>query len=509
MTTITYTTFDIVGFIEKNPLSRLDFEYQNALINKIKSVFNEEEQQLFVTSFYCYLNYNPTTDFVIDFEDAWKWCGFTRKDNAKRILEKYFIENIDYKVETITPPIGGVIKERGGAHRKEKITLNIRTFKKYCLKSDTEKSNEIHNYYIKLEEILHETLLEQTDELRLQLENKENDLNLKDNKIEELRIQNKSLSKYVVKKFGSRYNIGNCVYLITSSEIKGKFKVGVTKNVNVRLSSLSTGSPYYFEILGLFYTEFHFLLEQTIKEIFGKNRISVSCEWYELDSIVKMKEFISNTIQTYDDFKINSNIHILDELEENNTLSIKDNNKACLECNQIFSLKFFFCVDKNNKIFDDKCISCYEKDHGDSKQCRKCSKIKRKIEFVVDRSKEDGLKYECKDCKYERNNKKKEEVKLLYPNLGKIQCETCSFFKDVKMFYKTTENGIREYCKQCYCDKYGKSKQCFTCKEIKLESEFSKKSASTDGLECYCKTCRKQSRDDEKVKKNNNNIICK
>lgn len=176
MTSVIYTTFDIVGFIEKNPLSRLNIDYQNALINKIKSVFNEEEQKLFVTSFYCYLNYNPLTDFVIDFENVWKWCGFTRKDNAKRLLEKYFTLNIDYKIETITPPIGGVIKERGGAHRKEKIMLNIKTFKKYCLKSDTEKADEIHNYYVKLEEILQETLLEQTDELRLQLEQKDFEL---------------------------------------------------------------------------------------------------------------------------------------------------------------------------------------------------------------------------------------------------------------------------------------------------------------------------------------------
>ena len=147
MTSITYTTFDIVRFIEKNPLSRLNIEYQNALINKIKSVFNEEEQKLFVTSFYCYLNYNSTTDFVIDFEDVWKWCGFTRKDHAKRILDKHFIIDVDYTVEMFAPPAGGAkpappiggagIKNLGGSGglNKEKITLNIRTFKKYCLKS--------------------------------------------------------------------------------------------------------------------------------------------------------------------------------------------------------------------------------------------------------------------------------------------------------------------------------------------------------------------------------------
>lgn len=32
--------------------------------------------------------------------------------------------------------------------------LNIKTFKKYCLKAGTKKADEIHEYYIKLEETL-------------------------------------------------------------------------------------------------------------------------------------------------------------------------------------------------------------------------------------------------------------------------------------------------------------------------------------------------------------------
>ena len=30
--------------------------------------------------------------------DVWKWLGFTRKDNSKRLLEKFFTIDIDYKV---------------------------------------------------------------------------------------------------------------------------------------------------------------------------------------------------------------------------------------------------------------------------------------------------------------------------------------------------------------------------------------------------------------------------
>jgi hypothetical protein len=30
-------------------------------------------------------------------ENIWKWLGFNRKDSAKKLLKKYFIEGSDYK----------------------------------------------------------------------------------------------------------------------------------------------------------------------------------------------------------------------------------------------------------------------------------------------------------------------------------------------------------------------------------------------------------------------------
>jgi hypothetical protein len=43
-----------------------------------------------------------------------------------------------------------------GGHNKEIIMLNIARFKKFCLKAGTKKADENHEYYIKLEETLHE-----------------------------------------------------------------------------------------------------------------------------------------------------------------------------------------------------------------------------------------------------------------------------------------------------------------------------------------------------------------
>jgi len=89
---------DIVELIESNPITRLNKHYQNKFIKKIKNIFTESQQQLFVASFYCFLNYNSKSDFVIKLNDVWKWMGFSRIDPAKRVLEKYFTKEIDYIV---------------------------------------------------------------------------------------------------------------------------------------------------------------------------------------------------------------------------------------------------------------------------------------------------------------------------------------------------------------------------------------------------------------------------
>lgn len=49
-------TIDIVNLIEDNPISKLTNAYNNKLLTKIKNSFTEKEQQLFVSSFYCYLH---------------------------------------------------------------------------------------------------------------------------------------------------------------------------------------------------------------------------------------------------------------------------------------------------------------------------------------------------------------------------------------------------------------------------------------------------------------------
>ena len=117
-------TLDFVNLIEKNPVVRLSNEYQNKFINKIKTKFTETQQQLFASSFYCYLNHNSKSEFIIDLDDVWKWLGFSRKDPAKVVLDKNFVKDIDYKIVLQQP-----MENLKGGRPKEQILLNISTFK--------------------------------------------------------------------------------------------------------------------------------------------------------------------------------------------------------------------------------------------------------------------------------------------------------------------------------------------------------------------------------------------
>jgi hypothetical protein len=179
----------IVELIENNPITKLTNTYNVKLLSKIKEKFTDFEQQLFISSFYCYLNYDKK-DFKIDLNDIWKWLGFSSKFNAERVLEKHFIIDVDYKKfasqfgeANLTDEIlfNNLDNQKNGSggHNKQKIMLSIKCFKSFCLKSQTKKASEIHEYYMNMEEILHETLQEEGTELKNLLEKQKIELGQK------------------------------------------------------------------------------------------------------------------------------------------------------------------------------------------------------------------------------------------------------------------------------------------------------------------------------------------
>ena len=60
---------NIVQLIENNPITKLSSAYNGKLLAKIQESFTDFEQQLFVSSFYCYLKYDNINN---------KWIGSTK-----------------------------------------------------------------------------------------------------------------------------------------------------------------------------------------------------------------------------------------------------------------------------------------------------------------------------------------------------------------------------------------------------------------------------------------------
>lgn len=158
-------SLDIVHLIESNPIARFNQPYHSKLIDKLSLKFSNYDEKIFLLNFYCYLKYDKVKDFVIDLDNIWKYIGFRNKANAKKLLQNSFIIEKDYKILRLN------------IHEKEKIMLNIQTFKKLCVKSFIKRGDEIYDYFSKLEEVFYEILLEENIELRAELLKKSEEFN--------------------------------------------------------------------------------------------------------------------------------------------------------------------------------------------------------------------------------------------------------------------------------------------------------------------------------------------
>lgn len=315
---------NIVELIEKNPITRLSSTYNNKLLNKIKDNFTDFEQQLFVGSFYCYLNYNQNKDFIVDLDTIWKWMGFSVKIKAKILLEKHFKIDIDYINLLYDSAQQNLHEKKHGGHNKETIMLNINTFKLFCLLSDTKKSKEIHSYFIKLENLLHEVLEEETQELKDKL------LKIQNNNEQE---KQKAIEETLIKQFPINTE---CIYfgiINNTNEFGDKLiKFGHTNNLHHRI--LDHRKNYYnFCLIEAFKVQNKVEIENLIKthpkiktqirsiEINGKNKTEIIAydNHFTIVELTKyIKEIINSKTYSIDNFNklLKQNEELINENED-------------------------------------------------------------------------------------------------------------------------------------------------------------------------------------------------
>lgn len=289
---MTHERLDIVQLIENNPLEKLSNHYQTQLLDKIKETFSDSDQQLFIASFYCYLKYNCKTDFIIEMDDVWKWLGFSRRDPCKRLIEKHFTKNTDYKIL-----LHQIVEQVHGGHNKEKIIMNVETFKSLCLLANTERSKSVRKYYYKLEQLLHGLLEEQANELQNQLEEKNKQLQEQEKRIKLL--ENKPETEGFCTKSGY-------IYLINDTSSTGSYKIGLCDNPDKRLTTLNIGSSQKtLEFVGVFKCNNMKYAEKIIHVILDPFKIKKRNEWFYLSNNIELNyavHIIKKSIEITDNY---------------------------------------------------------------------------------------------------------------------------------------------------------------------------------------------------------------
>lgn len=199
---------------------------------------------------------------------------FLKKVKAKNLLEKYFSIDIDYKKSL--SHAGEQCTHTKGGHNKETFMLTIKTFKSLCLKSCTKKADKIHEYYIKLEAVLQDVINEESNELRIQLENKDKMLeNLNKNTVKEKELLRE---KTILEQFPDN---NQCVYygIIDDVSIGGEplIKFG---NSNFLRNRVNKHKKTYtnFRLVSAFRVENKTQIENALKQhkLFGKYKRTIT-----------------------------------------------------------------------------------------------------------------------------------------------------------------------------------------------------------------------------------------
>lgn len=93
--------------------------------------------------------YKSAEQFPVDFDDAWMWLEYSRKDNAKvNFLKCGFVEGVDFEVLKVQE-----LRPQGGYSNREDIYLTCECFKQWGMMAGTEKGKQIRLYFLECERV--------------------------------------------------------------------------------------------------------------------------------------------------------------------------------------------------------------------------------------------------------------------------------------------------------------------------------------------------------------------
>jgi phage anti-repressor protein len=135
---------------------------------------------------------DSSEQFPVDFDVAWQWLDYSRKDPAKRFLIENFEEGVDFHISV---ELGSVAVPRP----TEKILLTIDCTKMWGMMCGTAKGKEVRRYFLECERIAKKAITKPKTALELAKEQVKllEQIELQNQVIADLETENEHLAEAV------------------------------------------------------------------------------------------------------------------------------------------------------------------------------------------------------------------------------------------------------------------------------------------------------------------------
>ena len=211
----------------------LSNEYKVSLIEKVHDEMEEYypmyERETMEQAARTYLDCVDKKGFVFDFDQAWQWAGYSRKEDSKRILtgkrgKLNLQEGVDYKIELARPI--GVIKfkgtKHGGDRKSEKIMLTSRCLNQFSLAANTPQGQCLRDVVLAIMRLMKQFMNEvQSGQVRIVRTE-----NVDARVVKRLKVcdTQKALMKEVVSKNASFARYCGKINGVTNKAVTGRYK---------------------------------------------------------------------------------------------------------------------------------------------------------------------------------------------------------------------------------------------------------------------------------------------
>jgi len=360
---------------------------------------------------------------------------------AKDICNILEIKNVSHALVNIPEKWKGIVKSDTSYTGQEMLTLTEPGLYRLIMRSNKPVAQKFQEWVC--EDVL--PSIRKTGEYKFQKK-----LDDKEKEISHLN----SLLKRKLRKTNPK---GNCVYLVKSPDIDGKYKIGCTKDIDRRLQDYGDASPHEYELLLQRPMKCMKSVETLLLYILDSKRCesdykgSKKREWVKLDSEIVMDE-----INGLCDYISERREHYTPEQPLDIPVPPEEvTHKKCSSCDETKGLGLFYDRPDNVDQKEGVCKECYAKRQKEAKE-------NKRVSLLADKTKK------CRRCK---------------------KVNPLSMYKELV----TSKDGYSYICSNCNVKPvvHKTEKNCSMCKEKKKVEEFNKCRTSVDGHFSYCRPCTK------------------